>query len=177
MPTIPIPSRTIPWIVLAATLATLGGAFFFQYALGLEPCALCYTQRNPYYAALPVALLAGLSAREANIGLVPLALMGALALIFAVSAGLGVYHAGVEYGFWEGPSACSGGAPAFPGSVADLQAALEGEAQVVRCDQVPWSFLGFSLAGYNVLISLALMGLSLVPLIRAWTQTGVEDDL
>ncbi|WP_420559892.1 disulfide bond formation protein B [Tepidicaulis sp.] len=174
MALIPIPSRSVPWWVLAITALTIGGALFFEHVIGLQPCSLCLVQRNPYYAALPLAFLAGVASREANIGIIPLALMGALTLIFIVSAGLGVHHAGVEYGWWEGPAGCSGGL-AFPGSVSDLQAQLEG-ARPVRCDEVPWSLFGLSLAGYNVLISLGLAALSALPLIRAYTQQGVEDD-
>jgi disulfide bond formation protein DsbB len=35
-------------------------------------------------------------------------------------------------------------------------------APVVRCDVVPWSLFGISMAGYNVVISLALGALALV---------------
>jgi disulfide bond formation protein DsbB len=74
-----------------------------------------------------------------------------------VGAGYGVYHSGVEWGFWQGPAACAGGGTALPG---DILSQLKSAARVVSCSEAPWRFLGLSLAGYNVLIAGALAALS-----------------
>jgi disulfide bond formation protein DsbB len=138
-------------LVLVAAVATVGGAYVFEYGLGYLPCPLCLTQRKPYYVAMAIALAAALVPNRilARSGL------AAVALVFVVSAGLGVYHAGVEWGLWLGPSDCGGtpGAPA--GSVTDFMQSLQ-KTRVVSCTEAAWRFLGLSLAGWNVLISLAL---------------------
>ena len=161
---IPVETRSIPWIVFLISVATLGGAYLFQYVGGLAPCELCYWQRIPYAVGIPLSALAIVAGRTTNIGLTPLTLMTICALTFAVSAGLGLYHAGVEYKWWEGPSACTG-AGAIPMTLEDLASGLAAPS-IVRCDEIPWSLFGISLAGYNFLISLLLTGLCLLPLYR-----------
>jgi disulfide bond formation protein DsbB len=129
--------------------ATIGGALVFEHGWGYIPCKLCLIQRNPYYLAIPLALVAAvLPPKWTRAGL------WLLALVFVVSAGLGAYHAGVEWGFWAGPSDC-GGAPASAGNMGDFLSQLQ-TTRVVSCTEAAWRFLGLSLAGWNVLISLAL---------------------
>ena len=140
--------------VTAIAAATLAGAWFFQLVLEIIPCPLCLEQRYAYYLAVPLgALTALLAARGA-----PRAVVGAglvvLALAALANAGLGTYHAGVEWGFWPGPTECTGPVGNL-GSAGDLLARLE-KVKVIRCDEVQWRFLGLSLAGYNVLISLLM---------------------
>jgi disulfide bond formation protein DsbB len=107
-------------------------------------------QRNPYYVAIPLALAAALMPpRWTRAGL------WLLALVFIVSAGLGAYHSGVEWGFWAGPSDCGGGAASSAGKVGDFLNQLQ-NTRVVSCTEAAWRFLGLSLAGWNVLISLGL---------------------
>ena len=138
--------------VIAA--ATLAGAWYFQLVLGLQPCPLCLEQRYAYYLAVPlavvIALAAGLQAPRAVLicGLV------ILALVALGNAVLGAYHAGVEWKFWPGPSDCTGPVGNL-GSAGTLLDRLD-TVKVVMCDQVQWTFLGLSLAGYNVLISLLM---------------------
>src|SRR3954471_22597593 len=95
---LPPTPRQASLIVLGVAAATIGGALVFQYGFGLTPCKLCLLQRNPYYLAMPLAVAAALAPRR----LARLILV-AVAAIFLVSAGLGVYHAGVEWSFWLGP--------------------------------------------------------------------------
>ncbi|WP_134494439.1 disulfide bond formation protein B [Microvirga pakistanensis] len=136
-------------IVLAAAV-TIGGALVFEHAFGYVPCKLCLVQRNPYYAAMPLGLAAALLPPHwTRMGL------WILALIFLVSAGLGAYHSGVEWGFFVGPSDCGGGSGAGAGNVGDFLSQLQ-NTRVVSCTEAAWRFLGLSLAGWNVLISLAL---------------------
>lgn len=136
-------------VVLGAA-ATIGGALVFEHVFGYVPCKLCLIQRNPYYIAMPVGLAAAvLPPHWTRAGL------WLLALIFLVSAGLGAYHSGVEWGFFAGPSDCGGGAGAGAGNVGDFLSQLQ-NTRVVSCTEAAWRFLGLSLAGWNVLISLAL---------------------
>ena len=136
-------------VVLGAA-ATVGGALVFEHAFGYVPCKLCLIQRNPYYIAVPLGLVAALlPPRYTRAGL------WLLALIFVISAGLGAYHSGVEWGFFAGPSDCGGGSGAGAGNVGDFLNQLQ-STRVVSCTEAAWRFLGLSLAGWNVLISLAL---------------------
>ncbi len=142
----------------AGALLTLAGAWFFELALDIKPCPLCLEQRYAYYLAIPLAALtSGLAARRAPRSLV-IACFAVLAVALLGNAGLGVYHAGVEWKFWQGPTDCSGPVVDL-GSAGSLLQRLE-TVKVVRCDDVQWRFLGLSLAGYSVLISLALAGLA-----------------
>ncbi len=121
----------------------LGGALASQYAGGLYPCEMCHWQRWPHAAAILLAigaLLSPLSAQRTR----ALTLLAALAI--AVSGAIGVFHAGVEYGWWEGITSCAiGGAQ----SLEDLM-----NVPLVQCDQVQWSLFGISLAGFNAIFSL-----------------------
>jgi disulfide bond formation protein DsbB len=133
---------------------TILGAYYFQYILGLAPCPLCLDERIPYYVAIPMAVLIAIGARgHARRGLLTAGLL-VVGLVMLASAGLGAYHAGVEWKFWPGPADCSGPIQSF-GRASDLLRQLN-SVHVVRCDAAAWRFLGVSLAGYNVLISLAL---------------------
>jgi disulfide bond formation protein DsbB len=143
--------------VLAIAAATVAGALFFEHGLGYLPCPLCLDQRIPYYVGMPVAAATALAAhlrswRLAGIGFV------LLALIFLVSAGLGTYHAGVEWHLWEGPQSCAAaGGPSS--SMPDFLKRLN-EVRVVSCTDAAWRLFGISLAGWNVLISLGLAALA-----------------
>ncbi len=155
-------------IALAAA-ATVGGALVFEHALGYVPCKLCLIQRDPYYAAIPLGLAAALlPPRWGRVGL------WLLALVFLVSAGLGAYHAGVEWGFWPGPADCGGGAGAAAGNMGDFLNQLQ-TTRVVSCTEAAWRFLGLSLAGWNALISLALMDLAFVTALRGGFAFGRKD--
>jgi disulfide bond formation protein DsbB len=137
-------------------LATILGALGSQFLGGLQPCELCLEQRLPYYWGLPVlALLLVLWNR------LPLPVwylgLAIVTMLFAWSTYMGAFHSGVEWGFWPGPTACSGtgaGLSLSLESLNDLQ-------PVIGCDVVQFRFLGLSLAGYNALISLAIVVLLL----------------
>lgn len=164
-----IPPRRAPLVTLAIVLATMAGFLIFEHLLGYIPCTLCLEQRWPYYIALPIILAALFISREANLGRWPTWLMALIGLIFVVSAILGLRHAGVEWGWWAGPSDCGSGG-SISGSIDDLNAALSGNTTVVPCDQAAWRLLGISLAGYNFLISLALAAISFIPAYAAWKE-------
>ena len=137
-------------MLLAAfgSLALLVGAYVFQ-ALGYAPCKLCLWQRWPHGAAIGIGALVLL--------LGPLGLLGlAGALAALTTAGIGIYHTGVERGYWEGPTSCSGNGNSLDGlSGADLLS-TDAPNTIVMCDEVAWAFAGLSMASWNALISLAL---------------------
>jgi disulfide bond formation protein DsbB len=135
--------------VSAAILATV----FILQGFGYEPCELCLTQRYAFYFGAPVAALSALFASRSAPGLAR-AGFALLALAFFANAVLAAYHAGVEYQWWPGPTACAGG---LNGSVDvnDLMNALNSQ-KVVRCDEAQLRIAGLSLAGWNVAASAAL---------------------
>jgi disulfide bond formation protein DsbB len=151
------PAATAALAVAVVGAATILGAYFFQYVLGYAPCPLCLEQRIPYYVALPVAVVVAITAwRRAPRALVA----GGLAVVMLamlIGTALAVYHAGVEWKWWQGPQDCSG--PLNPLGSGNLLNDLQ-SVRVVRCDEAAWRFLGLSLAGYNAIISLALAAIA-----------------
>ena len=148
------PALTAALAITAIAAATLAGAWFFELVLDIRPCPLCLEQRYAYYLAVPLgALIAIAAARDAPRGAL-LAGLAVLALVVLGNAGLGAYHAGVEWKLWQGPTDCTGPVGNL-GSAGNLLERLD-TVKVVRCDEVQWTFLGLSLAGYNVLISLLM---------------------
>ena len=146
-------------VVAVGGIATILGAWFFQYGLGLKPCPLCYEQRYPYYFAIPLAALVILGDSVGSKRKVLTAALAMIALGMLWNTGLGIYHSGVEWKLWAGPRDCSGTLEGL-GSATDLLNRLE-SVNVVRCDEAAWRFLGLSLAGYNVLISGALAAVAI----------------
>jgi disulfide bond formation protein DsbB len=139
--------------------AAILGAYFFQFVLKILPCPLCLEQRIAYYVAIPLALMTAVMAARGEYRALVLAALVVIALIVLANAGLGVFHAGVEWKWWAGPTDCSGPVTGL-GQAGDLLARMEATT-VIRCDEAAWRFLGLSLAGYNVLISLALAAIAL----------------
>jgi disulfide bond formation protein DsbB len=148
---LPPSQETRAVLIAAASIAILAAVWIFQ-GMGYAPCELCLTQRYAFYAAIPLALLTAFLAGRSAHGLARAA-FALLALVFAANAALAFYHVGVEYHWWAGPTACTGG----PGSldVNDLVKALD-SVKVVRCDEVQLRIAGLSLAGWNVVASLVL---------------------
>ena len=148
-------------VALITPCLLLGGALLSQYVGGLFPCEMCMWQRWPHFAALPLAGLALVLPRMAR----PLTLLAALAIL--VSGLIGAFHAGVEYGWWEGVTTCTGAPAAIAGDpLAGILA-----APLVRCDQVQWELLGISLAGFNFLFSTA-GALAVLALLRRSAKAG-----
>ena len=156
--------RTRPLVAAATAIAAVGaatilGAWFFQYALGYKPCPLCLEQRYAYYFAIPLAVMVVMGDQ---VGAQRKVLIAALAVIAAGmlwNAYLGVYHSGVEWKWWPGPTDCSGALENL-GTAGNLASTLE-TMKVIRCDEAAWRFLGLSLAGYNALISLTLAAVAI----------------
>jgi disulfide bond formation protein DsbB len=161
------PFRAALFVFVVAT-GTILGAWAFQLA-GYAPCELCLKQRIPYYIGIPVALLTLFIATRHRLGSHRWARFGlaALTLIFTASALFGAYHAGVEWGFWPGPSDCTGTLEKA-GSMTDFMKQLQ-TTKVVRCDAVAIRILGLSLAGWNAVISAAMAlvaGIAAAPGVR-----------
>ncbi len=150
--------------ILVIAAATLAGAWYLQLVKEILPCPLCLEQRYAYYFAVPFAGLVALAAsRGAPRGIV-LAGLAVLALAVLGNAWLGGYHAGVEWGFWKGPTDCTGTGFNL-GNAGNLLENLD-KVKVVRCDEVQFRFLGISLAGYNVLISLLMAAIAAWGMVR-----------
>ena len=135
--------RQAMMLVFLITLATILGAWVFEFA-GFAPCELCLMQRFAYYATVPLSLLF-LIIGQNN----PRLLRGGLVLlglIMLASCIFGIYHAGVEWKFWQGPTTCTGGGD-FKGGLPDLT------KKAVMCDQPALRILGLSLAGWNAVVS------------------------
>jgi disulfide bond formation protein DsbB len=134
--------RQSAYAIAAVLAAVIIGAWIFQFA-GYEPCDLCYKQRWGYYAGIPLALVLGLlNPRWMKWGLLFLALMLVANMIF------GIYHSGVEWKWWEGPTTC--GAGGLSGGLPDLS------KPAVLCNEAALRILGLSLAGWNAVISAGL---------------------
>lgn len=139
--------------LLLASVAILT-AFGFEYIGRIAPCPLCLQQRWAYYAGIPATFLA-LVLLSTEHPRAAAGVFGLVALAFLANAGLGAYHAGIEWGFWAGPDTCSGGlTPLKP--ITNLLKDLENTARIVRCDEAPVRFAGLSFAGWNVVASLML---------------------
>jgi disulfide bond formation protein DsbB len=137
--------------------ATILGAWFFQYVLGYQPCALCLEQRYVYYFGVPLAVLIVLGEQVGAQRKVLLLALLAITIGMIWNTGLSSYHAGVEWKWWPGPRDCTGPLDSLSGG--GLLRELE-TIHVPRCDDAAWRFLGVSLAGYDAVISLALAAIA-----------------
>lgn len=145
---------------LAALLlpaALMAGALASQYIGGLFPCEMCHWQRWPHYAAIGLALIAFIVPEKPGRIAVALAIAAIL-----TSGAIGVFHAGVEYRWWEGITRCS--APPVGGSSADLLAQIMA-TPMIQCDVPQWTLFGISLAGFNAIVSI-LGGIGIIALWR-----------
>jgi disulfide bond formation protein DsbB len=143
--------RAATALILVGSTALLGGALAFQYLGNLAPCEMCLWQRWPHVAAVGLALLAWALRFDRR-------LLAVAALSLLAGAGIGAYHAGVEWHLWAGPPACT--AAPLRGSIANITAMLLA-TPLIRCDAAAWTLFGVSMAGYNTLLSTAIGGASL----------------
>jgi disulfide bond formation protein DsbB len=130
------------WLALGIPAFLLGGAYVSQYGFGLYPCEMCWWQRWPHFAALVLA--------SVSFMITPTRVWVALAAVAVLLSGLiGVFHAGVEYDWWEGLTHCA--LPTVAG--ADPLEVIMNQP-ITRCDEPAWTLLGISLAGFNALFSI-----------------------
>ena len=135
--------------VFAIATATILAAHGFELIGGYAPCPLCLEERYAYYFGVPASFIAFFAARANAIPAARILLL-LVALAFLINAGLGIYHAGVEWKWWPGPTTCAGGFDLKwgEGGVADTP--------IIRCDEASWRFLALSFAGWNAVISALL---------------------
>lgn len=145
------PISSVPWLATGGALAALCVAWIAQYGFGLAPCELCYWQRYGYWAAIALGILAIAMPARSSKRTVALWLLG---LAFLATAGIALFHVGVEQKWWQGFSTCTGQIGAGM-SAEELAQAIQ-DAPIVRCDEPAWVMFGLSMAGYNLICALAL---------------------
>lgn len=146
------PAQAAYLLAFVVPAALIAAVYIAQYGFGLAPCEMCWWQRYPHFAAIALAFGA-LATRGTRLGR---ALVVLAALAIGTSGAIGAFHAGVEYGWWQGPTACSST------SLGDDPLASIMNAPLIRCDTPAWTLFGISLAGFNFLISLTSAALILV---------------
>jgi disulfide bond formation protein DsbB len=155
--------RTTSLLIALSALLILAGAWFIEIVLGVKPCPLCLEQRIPYYIGIPIAALGFITAQtRPHLSRI---VLGLTLIIFAISAGLGFYHTGVEEGLWQGPAGCSGNAITQAPALNDFLKSLD-QTRVIRCDEVAMRIAGLSLAAWNGLISSAFALYALITVVR-----------
>ena len=152
-------ARAIPLLIAAASAGLLLGAYLSQHVGGLHPCPLCLIQRYPHFAVFGLGLVAAIVAG----GRARMALLALCGLALLVTTGYGVYHVGVEQGWFA--SACA--APMSGGTIEDIRAQVM-NAPLTRCDEVPWSLIGVSLAGWNAIVSVIMATVAAFGAVRLW---------
>jgi disulfide bond formation protein DsbB len=161
-------SRQALWVAFAmfgVAAATILGALAFEHIGGYQPCHLCLMQRTPYYAGVPVAALTMLAIFLGAARPVVVALFLIFAALMLYGGGLAVFHAGVEWRFWEGPASC---APSIGvTSAADMLNQLE-TMRAPSCTDAALRILGISFAGWNVLVSALLVALAILGARKTW---------
>jgi disulfide bond formation protein DsbB len=125
----------------------LAGALVGQYGFDLHPCELCIYQRIPFVLICMIGVVIILKPSWVK----PLTILSSA--LFFINTCIAFYHSGVERKWWAGLSGCS--TPDMSGSIEDVLKRIQ-ETSVVRCDEIPWDFLGLSMANYNVVYCLGL---------------------
>ena len=138
-------------ILLLGPAGLLGGALAFEYIGGLAPCEMCLWQRWALAATLVLALLGWATGHTR-------AVLALAALAVLAGAGIAVFHVGVEQHWWQGITKCA--ASLSSGSSADVMAQILAQP-LVRCDAIPWSLFGISMAGWNAVVSILIGGTAL----------------
>ena len=148
-------------MISLGSFGVLAAVFAFEHLMGLAPCPLCLNQRIAFYLAVPLGLLAALSAtKKPSLSTISFI---ALTLIFITNSAYGGYHAGIEWGYWPGPGSCAGNTFEVT-NIEELILSLENGAPP-SCSEAPWRLFGLSLAGYNMLASLGLALLASFPIL------------
>lgn len=151
-----LPALRVFVVPFAVSAAVLAGAHAFETFGGYLPCPLCLKQREVHWTALAVAAAAGLVLWRWRLPWVRVASLLAVLAVYGWSLWVSGFHSGVEYKWWPGPSTCGSGAAILSGEV-DLLASLQNKTMAVPCDEAAWRMAGISMAGYNFLISLAVV--------------------
>lgn len=153
-------------LLAAGMIVVIGSALGFQHIGGYIPCALCLEQRQPYYYGIPVAILAALTAALRLPAWITRTLLAIAGLMMVVGGGIGVYHAGVEWHFWAGPTTCSTTASSMTQNAGDLLNELS-TIKGPSCTEAALRVLGLSMAGWNVIASVILAAIAFVGVKKA----------
>ena len=161
--------RKLALFAFLITSATITAAWAFEVIGGYRPCALCLQQRWAYYFSLPVLGLIWLRMLtvRADIDVVRWGLF-AVTIAMVINAGVGFYHSGVEWGWFEGPAACSSGA-GLSGGLPDFS-----KAKVINCSDAQWRLIGLSFAGWNVVVSAVIAGIAALAAKRTYGSSSVS---
>jgi disulfide bond formation protein DsbB len=143
----------------AAMAAVVGAALGFEHIGGYIPCKLCLEERIPYYAGVPVMLLAALASRSSAPGWITRVLLAVGGLLMTYGLALAVYHSGVEWSWWQGPTDCTAASTGPQSSASDLLATID-KVTPPACNEAAGRFLGLSFAGWNAVASLILAAIA-----------------
>ena len=156
-----------PALLLSSALALLGGAFAFEHIGGLVPCEMCWWQRwalfGVAFLAFDAVLMGTLAGRQPALGPVGRAMGWAALLALLANAGIALFHAGVEQKWWQGLTRCT--APPVAGDANAMLTDILAQP-LVRCDAIPWSLFGVSMAGWNFIVSFVIAGAALWLMLR-----------
>ena len=126
-------------------------ALISEYVFGFAPCSLCLIQRYPH-------ILVAMSSvwliffKTHNVFLYPVN-----TLVMALSIILASYHVGVEQSIFQGPQSCSSSnLPLVSEKSAEALLKEILNTSAIRCNEVTWSFMGLSMATWNLILSIAL---------------------
>jgi disulfide bond formation protein DsbB len=154
-------------ILLATGMAAVvGTALGFQYIGGYIPCALCLMQRQPYYYGVPIVIIGAVASAIGLPNWIGRTFLLAGGMLMLVGAGMGVYHAGVEWHFWAGPATCSTTASSMSQNAGDLLTELN-TIKGPSCTDAALRVLGLSFAGWNVIASILLAALAFIGVRRS----------
>ena len=126
-------------------------ALISEYVFGFAPCSLCLIQRYPHILVAVTSVWL-IFFRTHNVFLYPVN-----TLVMALSIILASYHVGVEQSIFQGPQSCSSSNLSLV-SEKSAEALLKEilNTSVIRCNEVTWSFMGLSMATWNLILSIAL---------------------
>ena len=165
-----------PLLAVAASLAMLAAAHGFERFAFLAPCPLCLRQREVYWALIAMVLVGLALWRWRPTPRFMVALNALVGMVFVTSAGIAFYHMGAEYGWWPAPAGCVAGLDAVDAARAalenDLLESLDTRMATASCTDVPWHFLGLSMAAWNGIVSLGLAAISFVAARETARQPG-----
>lgn len=165
------PREAAALFLAVASLVVVGSAWGFEFA-GFVPCKLCLMQREPYYAAVPVALLAFTAERWGGRPWLARLLLLVIVGLFVWGGSVGAYQAGAEWGWWPGPTDCGATRGAtIPTAAGDLLGSLN-KVKIVDCTKAQLRILGLSFAGWNVIVSAGLVILTLAAVLRPSRPTA-----
>jgi disulfide bond formation protein DsbB len=125
----------------------IGMALYFEHVMGLHPCQMCHWQRIPHIIVIGLGVIAALPQRQPW----HRSVTALMSLTLIIGAGIAFWHSGVELKILPGPSSCSAAISLGGDPAALLDQVLA--APIVRCDEVPWSLFGLSMANWNGLIT------------------------